>query len=88
MIGAQHRLLAHTTSNELAAIRSVELQYFLDFFNAVGLQCAFMGAYQISLLSQTPVTYNNFNYYVVCLTYWITGVLGIILGFFGLLMSM
>ena len=88
MIGAQHKKLAQATNSELANIRGVELQYFLDFFNAVGLQCAFMGAYQISLLSQTPVTYNNFNYYIVCLTYWITGVIGIILGFFGLLMSM
>lgn len=69
-------------------IRDSELQYYVQFFSTIGLQCAFIGAYQIALLSQAPVSWNNTLQYGAVMCYWITSVVGILLGFFGLLVSM
>ena len=71
MLKAQQLQLAQAANNDLVNIRTMEVDYFVNFFTNYGTQSALIAGFQLSSISQVP-TENASNGQVYVYVYWIS----------------
>ena len=68
---ANQQVVVQSANMNLIAIRTLEINYFSNFFSNFGVQCALLIGYICGSISQVPGIGANCNYFWVAM-YWVT----------------
>lgn len=67
MLRAGQQQVVQQTNLNLVQIRTIEIQYFSDFFTNFGTQCILLGGFICGAISQTPGIDRDVNYFFIIL---------------------